>query len=375
MAASASKGIRFEFDVMDAAAAPVVDGCRRTLAEHAYDVSVRTPRKQSRAGADGYLHARGPSWRHSFAFEAKNHLNAQTVPLAIRQAREYAGSGSSPLVLGSYINDSLADQLRHDDINYIDGAGNAYLETPHLHVWFRGGRRQREMNNDVPRMLGSAALRVVGVLLAERDAVNWPYRQLAAAAGVALGSVSHAMSALRRARHLRLAAPGRNVLTARASLLEKWELGYAQRLRPSLQPRVFRTADDAPVTTIPTRLATAGVNDVALGGELAAALADGQLRPGRATVHVQGTSVPPPLARALKLVPDPRGYIDVVQLPGDINVWSWPGRTTPRLAHPLLVHAELDGSAPDDRVLGAARLLFERNIAESLNDPEPAQPR
>jgi hypothetical protein len=112
-----------------------------------------------------------------------------------------------------------------------------------------------------------------------------------------------------------------------------------------------------------------------IGGELAAALATSHLRPARAAVHVPRGDVPLELWKALKLVPDPGGNVDALEHFGAGEAWSWPDRDGPRLAHPLLVHAEINREGADDRLRETARLLYDRYLAETFHDASARQRR
>ena len=361
----------FAFEVVDPGAQAVVEACQQALLEHFDQVSIkpRRPYQRPRRQVDGFLEVRGPAGHRRFAFEAKTHLTAQTVRLAAQQAKNHsAAERADPLVLSEYVNDNVAQYLRGQGIQYIDAAGNAYLQTPDLHVWFRGGKPQRPRTAEAAT-LQAAGLQLLALLFVAPDAANWPYRRIAETAGIALGSVSHGMAALRAAGHLHLAAPRRKVLAGGAALFEKWEFGYVARLRPTLRPRVFRLADGASVNQVPNRLAAMTDVSVLIGGEWVVALKTGHLRAERVTIHVPRGDMLQPLAKALKLVPDANGNVDVIEHFGAGDVWRWPDAGPAALAHPILVHAEASRNAADDRVREATRDLFDRYIAPTLHEP------
>jgi hypothetical protein len=72
------------------------------------------------------------------------------------------------------------------------------------------------------------------LLLKQPEAVNWNYRELAMQAGVALGSVSWILRDLREMGYINLAGPNLQKLTQGRHLLNRWEIGYAEILRPQL---------------------------------------------------------------------------------------------------------------------------------------------
>src|SRR2546427_5666814 len=100
--------------------------------------------------------------------------------------------GRHGILVAPYLTPELANHCRQTlDLNFVDTAGNAYVRAPGLFVFVRGERAPAHRATAVGGRGGgtTAALRVVFALLCKPELVNAPYRDIAAAADVALGTV------------------------------------------------------------------------------------------------------------------------------------------------------------------------------------------
>ena len=105
-------------------------------------------------------------------------------------------SGQHPLLVAPYISRQVAGRCRQLDLPFIDTAGNAYLSRKGLLVYLTGQPRPLETPRDKFRALNPAGLQIVFLLLCRPEMVNRNYREIAAQASVALGTVSPVMKDL-----------------------------------------------------------------------------------------------------------------------------------------------------------------------------------
>jgi hypothetical protein len=338
-----------------------------------YEVSLtRTrPRCAEDEQWDGSLSIRGERLTADYHCEAKRRLDAGQLSVVCAQLRGRTHDRHRPLLITDYVNPRAGERLREEGIEYLDAAGNAFLNAPPLYVWLNGSK-PREMPAGASRLLETSGLRVVAMLLSRPDGVNMPYRALAAAAGVSIGSVSRIFADLRSAGFLTLAGPGTQALVERKRLFEEWELGYASRLRPKLRPRTYRPLGGSPLTELPHRVPLDLRPDLQVGGEVAAAWMTDHLRPATLTLHVPRDRQLAPLLNALRLVPDPQGPITFIDQIGTQTRWlaepeAATTTTTPLpVAPPPLVHAELLCVGRDGRLEETARMIFDAAIHGQL---------
>ena len=152
------------------------------------------------------------------------------------------------------------------------------------------------------------------------------------------------------------------VLQAPKRLLERWEFGYLEVVRPRLSPSTWRLPPNTRADRIIQDVEP--LDRVLIGGEHAADAITGSLKPTTLTLHV------PPGAQKqtavhLRLVPA-KGTSDVVLIDRfQTSVDALPAQAAPGsafrrpYAHPILVRAELLAGASDrlrevaDRMMGS----------------------
>jgi len=190
----------------------------------------------------------------------------------------------------------------------------------------------------------------VFALLCKPELVNAPYRDIVAAADVALGTVGWVFFDLQqrgyiagglRKRNRRLLEPTR--------LLDEWVTNFPIKLRPKLNPRRFHVPD--PGWWQEARL-EAGAR---WGGEVAAAKLTNYLKPAAYTVYLDPQNGGEALATLVKrhrLRTDPHGNVEVLDA-----FWKLqPQGTPPDLVPPLLVYADLMATL-DPRNLEVAKRI------------------
>ncbi len=259
------------------------------------------------------------------------------------------------LLVAPYINPVLARLLREARVQFVDMAGNAFVERdrPFIRVVIEGrkpvvverpARRQRALR--------ATGLRVIFPLLCLPHEVNAPYRTIAEHAGVALGAVANTLAELRQLGYLRDTQAGREILQ-RDRLIDAWVAAFAGELRPTLNPVRYRVREDAWWRDVD--LAEYGMK---LGGEAAAERLTGHLRATVATIF--GTANFKAFARRYHAARDEEGGLVAMN-----RFWNFE-MAAPlellQLAPPLLVYAELIATA-DARNIETAALIREKYLA------------
>lgn len=270
--------------------------------------------------------------------------------------------GRHGVLVAPYVTAELATHCRETlDLPFIDTVGNAYLRAPGLYVFVRGERPTRPVATAMgtPGRGTATALRVVFALLCQPELLNAPYRDIVAAAGVALGAVGWVFFDLQargyiaggtRRRTRRLVEPGR--------LLDEWVTTYPIKLRPKLNPARFRAPD--PDWWQKTRLP----DGAHWGGEVAAATLTRELKPAAYTIYI-GPATRRPGVTALvmehRLRADPHGELEILD-----TFWHLaPGQTPPELVPPLLVYADLVATL-DPRNLAIAKRIRAEHLEHAL---------
>ena len=263
------------------------------------------------------------------------------------------------LLVAPYITPKMAQQCREADLQFIDTAGNAYLNRPGLHVLVTG--QKRDAADQLPtahRANTNTAMRVIFALLCKPELLNAPYRQIKDAAGVALGAVGWVFTDLNTRGHLLGdGREGKRRFVDPKRLLNEWVTNYPIKLRPKLGARRFRAAD-------PGWRKNADIQkyDAQWGGETAADILTHYREPNQATVYIHGN--PNKLIAENRLRPDPDGDVEILerfwnfQVDGPVAL----EKTTP----PPLIYADLMATQ-DPRNHETAAMVYENYIANALD--------
>lgn len=259
---------------------------------------------------------------------------------------EGGATGDMPLLLvAPYISPEASTICRQRKLNYIDTAGNAFIDVPGCFVLITGNPKPKDDSLGHGALRSAATLRVIFALLLSPDLARQPMRDVARLAGVSLGSVANAMDSLRQLGHL---SPGKETrrLLARRELSIQWAQLYPIVLRETLNPR--RYSSGSPDWWKFTDLSA---EEAVWGGEVGAAMLTSYLRPQHATVYCMRPREE--FVSERDLWPDPKGNIEILDAFWSAQLASGP------TAPPLLVYADLLASL-DDRNREVAQLLEEQ---------------
>ncbi|MDO8989202.1 MAG: type IV toxin-antitoxin system AbiEi family antitoxin [Sideroxyarcus sp.] len=280
--------------------------------------------------------------------EVKRNITPATLGTAVAQLARYGKPG---MLVTGYINQQMAERLKALDVAFLDTAGNAYINTPKLFVYVTGRKPQAPAPREKRvRALRTTGLKVIFALLCRPDLVNAPYRDIAAAAGVALGTVGWVFYDLRRLGYITETKANGRVYADRGGLIDRWVEAYAHQLRPAIKPQRYRVAD-----ADWWKKENLAKFDMWLGGEPAAAVLTKYLRPEVVTVY--GDTQFAALARKVKAVKDEYGNLEVLQKFWDFEL-PQADKQHP-LVPPLLVYADLVATG-DARNIETAQLVREQ---------------
>lgn len=307
---------------------------------------------------DAWIRLRGTWGEADWACELKRRIERGTMGPIIHRMKRLRDQTHRAILLTEHVTPPIAEELRREGVAFADAAGNAFLQDKGLYVWVTN-RPPRQDTKGERRGLHAAGMKLLFVLLRQR-AHDGNLRELAGDAGIALGGVAGILQELKRRAWIRKRRDGVELVEPDA-MLERWDEGYAEILRPKL---FLKTCRRKPGTDLEDLTVRVGGEDwrerVLIGGELGAALLTLNLRPQTATLHLDATDAPE-VMRKLDLIPDPQGDVFLVQTFGRTNR-ATPDRPGPVLADPLLIRGELL-LRPDDRLQEVAEMVRAYQLA------------
>ena len=167
-----------------------------------------------------------------YCVEIKNNVTKANIGLMVQLKERLP----NPLLLvTNHINEFIAEHLKENKIEFIDTAGNAFINQPPFYVFVKGNRPNEKFRDiQQGQAFRPTGLKVVFVFLCCPDFINKTYRDIARAAGVALGNIGWVITDLKNNGFvLDIGKRGRK-LVQKEQLLNRFVEEYPKRLRQQL---------------------------------------------------------------------------------------------------------------------------------------------
>ncbi len=304
--------------------------------------------------ADAVVRLGANDIHREFVVEIKTRLTQATLGAAVLQLKDFPQKG---LIIAEYVNPNMADRLKEMGIAFMDTAGNAYVNEPPLFIFVKGNKLEGIPGKQTQtRAFQPTGLKVIFALLCQPRLIDAPYRDIAKAAKVALGTVGWVLTDLREAGYLiDMGVRGRR-LADKNKLIDRWATAYPEKLRPKLFLGRYM-ADQ------PQWWENAGLHYLQAywGGEVAAAKITQYLKPQLVTIYTK--EKPAELILENRLRKDPKGNVEILKVFWDTEY----NRPQPDLVPPLLVYADLLATG-DARNIETARIIYDQEITRLIGE-------
>jgi hypothetical protein len=267
------------------------------------------------------------------------------------------GEFAHPLLLvAKYINRQMADELKLNGIEFIDTAGNVFINQPPLYIFVKGNKPDIVKAPPIKRTFKPAGLRVIYAFLCNPGLENKTYREIAAKTGVALGTVDWIMKELKELGFLLDMGKRGQRLIQKQNLLQRWVIAYPEQLRPKLTLGRFRGQYEW------WRQKTLDHLKAQWGGEVAAAKLTQYLQPQIITIY----TMPQELNQLLtenRLRKDQTGDVEILE-----KFWKPPEIWKHEdLVHPILIYADLLATG-NERNIETAKMIYDQHIIQLIRE-------
>jgi len=288
----------------------------------------------------------------TFCAEVEININRATIGL-LAHKKDYMPF--PPILIAKYINNIAAEKLRKIKVQFIDTAGNMYINNFPLYIFIKGNKPiDTFTKNRAARAFKPAGLKMIFALLKNQDLIKKPYRDIANGADVALGTVGWVINDLKKLGFLvDMGKMGKKLINL-DRLFNRWCIEYIERLRPKL----FIGRFDGPYNW--WKDYAPDPKYAQWGGEVAAGKVTGYLKPQDIILYVVRDDYNNILLQN-RLYQDPGGTTQLLER-------FWGQCKTDRLddtVHPMLIYADLVGTG-NERNIEAARIIYERHIDRYL---------
>lgn len=260
-------------------------------------------------------------------------------------------------LIAKYINIEMAEELRQNGVEFIDTAGNAFLNQPPIYIFVKGNKPTEIIGQThLKRAFKAAGLRMIYGFMCNPELINKTYREIAAATGVALGTIGWIMRELKELGIIIDMGKLGMKLMQKEHLLQRWVTAYPEQLRPKQiigryrgEPGWWQQKRFDPQTA-------------QWGGEVAAARLTQYLKPELITVYTTAQHLNQLLIEN-RLKKDITGDVEIIE-----RFWE-PTETLQHddLVPPILVYADLLATG-NQRNLETAKIIYEQHIIRLIRE-------
>jgi len=302
-------------------------------------------------GMDGILHFTLDKKRLKFHVQVSKRLGLQHLP-AIAEKQKHM---KDLVLLAVQIPEQVAVNLKEMRINYIDGAGNAYIKSADIFVLIKGNKLDKMQPSFQAKAFSKAGLKVIFQFLLHPELVNETIRNIANQTDVSLDTVHKTIQGLKQLGYLIPLTRKKIGWNNRKELLEKWIGEYETRLKPGLHISNFRFVKETEFVQWKKMHLKSEVTF--WGGEPAGDLLTDYLKPEILTLYTKETKME--MIKNYRIIPEPNGYIKAYQKFWDRN------ETDKATVPPLLVYADLINTG-DKRNIETAQKIYERFLQDKF---------
>jgi hypothetical protein len=265
---------------MNAAEATLLEAAAGHLRARGLAVAIKAARRED--PVDAWIRITKDRQHVDYAAEVKRQVTPQTLGAVVAQLKErQRATKKPPLLVTAHVTPPVADRLAAAHQQFLDAAGNAYLNAPGMLVLITGRKPERAIVEKPARTFTVAGLKTLFALICKPALAAAPYREIAAAADVALGALPAVLGGLQQTGYLHVMGHKRKLVATRR-LLDEWALAYARALRPKQLLRTLVTP-----TFAAWRTWDLNADRAMWGGEPAAALLTRHLEPGILTLYAE----------------------------------------------------------------------------------------
>lgn len=213
------------------------------------------------------------------------------------------------LIITDHIYPKIKQSFQQNGINYFELNGNVFVKEKGLYILIENASTKPVTKLKTSRAFTKTGLKLVFQFLIKEELINLSYREMAEATDIGFGNINIIMSDLKNQGFLISMDKKSYKLIKKKELLEKWMVGYEQKLKPSLYMGTFRFGQEINSTNWRTIELRKGLT--CWGGEPAGQLLTNYLLPEHLTMY--SIEQRADLIKHYKMLPDINGTIAVYQ--------------------------------------------------------------
>lgn len=298
---------------------------------------------------DAVLKIKNQPMELKFIAEIKSTVNSSVIGFMLHHKNDFP---HAQLLVSNYINPVMAEILKDNDINFIDTAGNAYINAYPVFIFVKGNKEKKlQAASFKGKAFTQSGLKMIYALLCDRKLLNRSYRDIARESGIALGTVGQVIDNLKKQGFvIDMGSRGKKLTNSKA-LFDRWCMDYSEKLKPKLFLGTFAGPDDF------CKQFHLESDQGQWGGEVAAFKLTNYLKPENAIIYVKEEKFRDIVIQN-RLKRDEKGNIEIFKI-----FWTIDGKEEQPIVHPFMIYADLL-EINNQRTIETAKVIYDQNIAQ-----------
>jgi hypothetical protein len=279
--------------------------------------------------------------------EIKYNINNAVIALLLQHKKNLK---HPILLITRYVNNIKAEELKKNGIQFLDTAGNAYINYGPIYIFVKCNKPPEiYYKNKKQRAFEATGLKVIFALLCNPDLINKPYRYIAEKTDVALGTVGLVVNGLIDLGFIMKMGKMGKQLLKKKELFNRWCIEYNEKLRPKILINKFAGPENWWINK------ELNPEYTQWGGEVAANKLIKHIKPEEIIIYADYKKYKNFIIRN-RLRKDTNGEITILE-----KFWKFENNEFKDIVNPILIYADLI-NIENQRTIETARMIYEKYI-------------
>lgn len=320
--------------------------------------------KKDKIFSDAIIDVYTETEKERLQIEIKNIIKR---PLPVHLAHRKYNKKNKLLLMATYINPSIAEDLQNNHINFIDTQGNAYIYISDTFFVERIGRKPDDkVKPKLPSVFHTKGMQLLFIILTVKGALNQTVRKLAQMAGISKDRAASGIHDLVNKDYIYKDNKNKYHFINKKNLLEHWLISYGERLRPKLVLDTFmiKPSFQNDVEEIIKKSFINKSQDYALTGGVASDVLSPYYRGPTVEIFIN-PEMQKFVQKNLNLIPAMNPNVTLLKMFSPKIIFEEYKKYS--VAHPLLIYAELLYKN-SDRARETAERIYNQYLQKDYNE-------
>ncbi|MDP8313455.1 MAG: type IV toxin-antitoxin system AbiEi family antitoxin [Candidatus Celaenobacter antarcticus] len=312
--------------------------------------------ENKRKSFDGFLDLKVSNEKYHFALIVKKIIKRPFPELLKQIVNEM---NDKIVIFAEYINSSIAQDLKKQNVMFFDCQGNIFLNIPNkLFIDIQGNSMTKNPSKKINALFQTKGMQLLPLLLNDLLLLNKPIRYLHRIANISFERTATSINNLKSLGFIIKTSQNKFEFSDKKKLFDKWIDNYGERLRPNLLIGTYKISPKMDIQKIAQILKNSTI-DFAFGGETGAEILSQYFRAGCIDVFIPEEKTMD-VIKHLGLAPSKEYNMCLSNLYSDELLFKDKSFSVP-LVLPIMIYAELLFQG-NDRAIETAEIIFDKYI-------------